>query len=306
MVYSVARRDEPDGLLSVAAEQGRVCALATDCLRDLQECAAKYPALFSAKPFGPTVFSGVALANAFGSPRATAAQIRIAARTALWAFAVDWLMDYVATSRDEIDAIVSGCEAVGDGAPPDPDVPVQGFLAELRDELARRPGWAAQYPVWREHLRRYLLANAREWDWKAARTAGDDTAALPSLEDYLANADNFGSSLVNVSHWIDNQAVGTAGDLERLAEASAEVQRALRLLNDLATYERDVAWGDLNSLMLGLTPGDVRQRIAASVARCEELIEPLTADFPAEADYLIRQIGYSSGYYGSTDYWGSL
>ncbi|MFB9836707.1 terpene synthase family protein [Actinoallomurus acaciae] len=305
MAYSVARRDESDGLLGVAAERGKVCALAMDCLRDLQKCAAEYPALFPTKPFGPTVFSGVALANAFGSPGATAARIRVAARTALWAFAVDWLMDYVATSRDEIDAIVTGCEAVGDGAPPDPDAPVQAFLAALRDDLARRPGWAAQYPIWREHLRRYLLANAREWDWKTARAAGD-TAALPDLEGYLANADNFGSSLVNVSHWIDNGAVSTAGELERLAEASAEVQRTLRLLNDLATYERDMTWGDLNSLMLGLTPDDVRRRIAASVARCEELIEPLAAGFPEEADYLIRQIGHSSGYYGSTDYWGSL
>ncbi|MDN3351098.1 terpene synthase family protein [Actinomadura sp. DC4] len=301
MAYSVARQDDPGDVLDTAAERGRACALAMECLRDLQECAAEYPGLFAAKPFGPTVFSGVALANAFGSPRSTAAGIRVAARTSLWAFAADWLMDYVATSREEIDAIVGGCAAVGDGAEPDPGAPVQGLLASLRDELATRPAWAAQRPVWRDHLQRYLLANAREWSWK---TDGD--AAPPTLEDYLANADNFGSSLVNVGHWIYNGAASTPSELRLLAAASAEVQRTLRLLNDLATYERDLAWGDLNSLMLGATRDDVDRRIGELADGCEKLIAPLAADFPGEADYLRRQIGHSAGYYGMTDYWGAL
>jgi hypothetical protein len=301
MALSVAGRDDVD----IAAEQGRVCALATDCLRDLQDCASEYPGLFSAKPFGPTVFSGVALANAFGSPGATADGIRIAARMALWAFALDWLVDYTATSRTEIEAIVAGCEAVGDGAPPDPDVPLQGLLASLRDDLAGRPGWAGLSPVWREHLRMYLHANALEWDWKTAHTAGDRTA-LPTFEEYLANADNFGSSLVNVSHWIWGGAVATEAELGELAAVSAEVQRTLRLLNDLATYERDVAWGDLNSLMLGLGRDDVTKRIGELVESCEKMTEPLATRFPGEAVYLRRQIGYSVGYYGMTDYWGTL
>lgn len=301
MALSLAGRDERD----MAAEQGKVCALAMDCLRDLQDCASEYPGLFSAKPFGPTVFSGVALANAFGSPESTADRIRIAARTALWAFAADWLVDYTATSRDEIDALVSGCEAVGDGATPDRDVPLQCLLASLRDELAGRPGWTELYPVWRDHLQWYLLANAREWDWKTAHAAGD-TAALPTFDEYLANADNFGSSFVNVSHWIHNGAVRTAAELARPAAVSAEVQRALRLLNDLATYERDLAWGDLNSLMLRVTRDDVTRRIGKLVEDCHTMLEPLAAAFPDEAVYLRRQIGYSAGYYGMTDYWGAL
>jgi hypothetical protein len=291
--------------LETAAEQGRICALATDCLRDLQECATAYPALFPARPFGPTVFSGVALANAFGSPWATPAQIRIAARTALWAFAADWLVDYVATSRDEIDALVRGCEAVGDGGAPDPDVPLQVFLASLRDDLAGSLDWAALRPIWRDHLQRYLLANAREWEWKSAHASGGVTG-LPTFEEYLANADNFGSSFVNVSHWIHNGSVRTTGPLQQLAEVSAEVQRALRLLNDLVTYERDLTWGDLNGLMLGLTRDDASRRIAELVANSRKLIEPLAAGLPREAAYLERQIGFSTGYYGMTDYWGTL
>ncbi len=301
MALSVAGRDDVD----IAAEQGRVCALATDCLRDLQDCASEYPGLFPAKPFGPTVFSGVALAIAFGAPGATTAQIRFTTRMVLWEFATDWLVDRAATSRAEIEAIVAGCGAVGEGESPTPDVPLEVFLASLRDTLAGRPGWAELSPVWRDQLRRYLHANAREWDWKTAHAVGD-RSALPTFEEYLANADNIGATLVNVSHWIHNSDVATAAELRELAAVSAEVQRTLRLLNDLATYERDVAWGDLNSLMLGLSRDDVTKRIGELVESCENMIEPLAARFPGEAVYLRRQIGYSVGFYGMTDYWGTL
>lgn len=285
--------------VEAAAEHGRVCALSAACLRDLQECADTYPELFSAKPFGPTVFSGVALANAFGSPDAAPGQIRVAARMALWCFAADWLVDYVATTPDQVHELVRGCEAVGGGAAPDPEMPLQRFLAALRAELASSPSWPRLRPIWQEHLQRYLRANAREWEWKSA-------AATPDFEDYLGNADNFGSSLVNVSHWLANGSVETAAELTALAEVSAEVQRVLRLLNDLATYERDVTWGDLNGLMLGVSRAEVTERIKELAEKCGKLIDPLYADHPAEAVYLERQIGFSSGFYGLTDYWSAL
>jgi Terpene synthase family 2, C-terminal metal binding len=300
MAPSVARRDA----LDAAVSQGRTCAVAMECLRDLQDCVSAHPALFSAGPLGPTVFSGVALAHAFSSPGATAKEIRMAARVTLWAFAADWLLDYAATSSEEIEAIVAGCARVGQGGAPDPDVPLECLLAELRDELATRPHWSELRRVWVEHLDRYLSANAREWAWKTAHAAGD-TTALPTFEQYLANADNIGASLVNVAHWIHNDAVATAEAMDRLAEVSARAQQALRLLNDLATYERDLEWGDLNSLMLGLGPDEVTHRAEELIARCEEMSEELAIRFPEPAAYLRRQLGHSVGFYGTTDYWGA-
>ena len=300
MTASVTERDD----LDTAAGQGRTCAVAMDCLRDLEKCAAAYPALFPAKPFGPTLFSGITLVHAFACPEATVDRIRIAARVTLWVFAADWLVDTVATSRDEIEAIAGGCAAVGDGAPPDPDVPLQGLLAELRDELATAPRWGELYPVWRDQLDRYLSASVREWDWKSAHASGGE-AALPTFEDYLANADNLAATFVNVSHWIHTGAARSAGEMERLAAAGDHVQRALRLLNDLATYERDLAWGDLNGLMLGVTSDDVTRRLDALVADCGVVMDALAAEFPEPAVHLRRQLGYSTGYYGLTDFWGA-
>jgi hypothetical protein len=301
MAIPLASRDERE----TAAENGRICALAIDCLSDLRDCAATYPELFPPRPFDPTTFSGIALANAFSSPWAPAEQLRITARTILWAFAVDWLIDYTARSPEEVDAIVQGCVAVGQGTEPVEEVALQRLLASIRAELSSSRTWPALYPAWRDSLERYLVANAREWRWKAAHAAGAGRS-LPTFAEYLANADNLGSSFVNVSHWIAGGNIETPDQLQPFLVAGEESQRALRLINDLATYERDVEWGDLNSLMLGVGRAEVSRRVDELVESCDRLITPLTADHPREAVYLRRQLGYSVGYYGVTDYWGAL
>jgi terpene synthase-like protein len=289
--------------LREATGHGRIVALAVACQRDLSRCAEAYPLLFAAKPFDATLFGAVASANAFGAPWVAAEDLRIANRTALWIFGVDWLIDHVATSEAEVDDIVRRCVAVAEGGPPTPGDDLTRFLADIRDTLAEAPAFRELRSEWRAELARMLAAMAREWAWKSARSAG---GTAPSLEEYLENADNFGSSWVNVAHWIFTGDQRTLDHLEQLRAAGREVQRVLRLLNDLATYERDVGWGDLNALMLGVDRDGVTARVAASVDRCRELIKPLRSLSPEQAVYLERQVGYSRGFYGAADYWGAL
>src|SRR5207245_1250962 len=90
---------EPSAELSAAIEHGRICALAAECQRDLQDDAAAFPGLFPPSPFDARLFSTVALANAFGSPWETRERLRTAARTSLWVFAADWAVDHKATTR---------------------------------------------------------------------------------------------------------------------------------------------------------------------------------------------------------------
>ncbi|WP_327048146.1 terpene synthase family protein [Microbispora sp. NBC_01189] len=297
-------KTKPTGdALRAARECGAAAAVSAGLQRDLRECQAAYPGLFPARPFDSTLFSAVAQANAFGAMWASTDRLRVASRTALWIFALDWLLDYVATSREEVDPLVRGCLDVADGALPPPDFPLGRFLAEIREELAAAPAFAGLEPVWREELRRTLSAMAREWDWKTAAREG---TPLPTLDEYLANADNFGSSFVNVSHWIRGGDPAALGHFDELRAASGQVQRVLRLLNDLATYERDLAWGDLNALMLCSGREEIAGRVGVLVDGCGELLEPLRDVCPDEVVYLERQIGYSMGFYGITDYWGGL
>ncbi|MBO4207064.1 terpene synthase family protein [Micromonospora echinofusca] len=302
--------------MTAATEQGRICALVARGQRDLQRCASGHPDLFPADPFDATLFSSIAMAIAFGAPWCTEAQLRLTNRTVLWGFAVDWLVDRVATSAAEVDRLAEAALAVADGAAPPTDQPLARFLAELRDELATSPTYPARYVVWRAELARMLGAMAREWVWKTrtaatgtaatrtAATGAGDTAGRPSLDEYLDNADNLGATFVNVTHWIHTGDPTTAAHLDDLVTASTVVQQVLRLVNDLGTYERDLRWGDLNALLLVADRAEVRQRIDTLVDRARELLAPLTVSCPVQAAYLARQLGYSSGFYRTTDFWG--
>ncbi|WP_433605622.1 terpene synthase family protein [Dactylosporangium sp. CA-139114] len=286
------------GELTAAAEQGRICALAAGGQRDLQAVAAAYPELFPARPFDPAVFGTVALATAFGAPWCGREQLRIANLTALWVFAVDWRIDYLAREAADVDGVVERCLATADGAAPGDDDALARMLAAVRDELAAGPAFAEHRPAWREELRRMLTAMRREWRWK---TSGE----RPGLEEYLDNADNFGSSWVNVSHWLSGATAEALNALPRLTTAGRLVQRVLRLANDLATYERDVQWGDLNALLLGVGRDEVTGRMGALARDALTAAEALTGACPREAAYLSRQIGFSTGFYRLTDFWGA-
>ncbi|SNS34690.1 terpene synthase family protein [Actinomadura mexicana] len=290
----------PDALLD-ARHNGAVMAQAVKCARDLARCAESYPDLFDAKPIDETLFNAVACANAFGSPWLTASGIRMAARTSLWIFGLDWLVDHVATSRDEVDDINRRCLAVAEGAPPAPGDGLTRFLADIRDDAAGSPAFAMLRDHWLTELGRLLESGARELAWKSG-----DRADRPTFDQYLDNADNMGSAWVNISHWVVHADQGILDHIDELQVVSRDVQRILRLLNDLATYERDVSWGDLNAQMLGVDRAQITARIDELVARCGGLLRPLRDDCPEAVAYLERQIGYSTGFYELGDYWGSL
>ncbi|WP_344973607.1 terpene synthase family protein [Streptosporangium fragile] len=282
-----------------AVESGMICAVAGQCQRDMRGWAAEYPGLFSAKPFDAALYSTLSLAMAFSGPWFDAKQLRMANKVCLWAFGLDWLVDYVAASPEEAEGVTRRSLAVAGGAPPVPGDDLTRMLADIRDELAASPSFPALGPVWREELRSMLEAMLLEWRWK---TEG----RRPSFEEYLGNADNLGFSFAFTSHWIHTSGPPAAADVDRIREASRAVQRVIRLLNDLGTYERDVSWGDLNALLLGATRPEVERRIAALAARSRELIAPLRPDHPEIAGYLERQMDFCAGFYHVGDYWGAL
>ncbi|MER7460528.1 terpene synthase family protein [Micromonospora sp. NPDC126480] len=285
--------------LAQAAEQGRICALAADGQRDLRRTAERYPQLFPAPPFDPALFGSVALAISFGAPECEAEHLRLTNRTVLWGFAVDWLVDHEATSRAEIDSLADACLAVADGAPPAADQPLARLLAEIRDELVTSPGYLPHAPVWRDQVRTVFAAMAREWDWRRS-------GHRPSLDDYLRNAANLACTVVNVTHWIRSGDPETLAHLGELVTVSDQVQQVLRLVNDFGTYQRDRRWGDLNALDLVADRAEVEQRLDVLQATARRSIDGLSVSCPEPADYLARQIGFSSGFYRLADYWGDL
>lgn len=287
-----------------ALAAGLAMAQAVKGARAIAEWAKAYPSLFSAKPIDDITFNSIACSTAFGSPQLTADELHIVNRTTLWYFGLDWIMDHLATSRAGADDVARRCLAIAGGDSSAADDELTAFLAEIREELTASPTYSTLHEVWCEQLGRSLTAMAREWSWKTRARGGDGPP--PTFADYLENADNFGSAWINLSHWIAGGDQRIPAHVDALQRASREVQKVLRLLNDLATYERDLSWGDLNVLMLGVDRADVTRHIALLVDNCHELIRPLRAVCPEQAAYLERQIGFLTGFYGFSDYWGTL
>ncbi|QFG27275.1 hypothetical protein F7P10_24475 [Actinomadura sp. WMMB 499] len=295
-----------------ALEAGTICAVAGQSQRQMRAWAADFPALYDAKAFDPALFSTLALAAAFSGPGRTADGLRMANRACLWCFGLDWLIDYAATSRAEVDGLVRRCVEVAAGTPPEAasrgrsvaEAELLRFLADVRDELAGAPAFGDLGDVWLDELRRVLDAMALEWGWNAAReAAGTGGRAGPAFEEYLANADNLGFSFVLVSHWISS---GGGGDVAAVREASRAVQRVVRLLNDLGTYKRDLEWGDLNALLLDRTRAEVEERIGELTTEARTLLRGAGASAPELAAYMERQMDFCAGFYGVTDFWGAL
>jgi Terpene synthase family 2, C-terminal metal binding len=292
-----------DGPMRDAFGSGAVMAQAVRAARDLVGCAEAHSGLFTSAAIDATTCNALAAANAFAAAGADAKGLRMVNRTALWLFGLDWLVDHKAAAREEIEDINGRVLAVLDGADPVPGDVLTPFLAEIRDEIATSPAFPALRKAWRDDLALVLEAGLREWEWKTA--AAGDRDALPSMDAYLDNADNIGSAWVNLSHWIALADPATIAHIEPLRVANREVQKVLRLVNDLASYQRDLAWNDLNAIMLTGGRSGVSARIDEIIRYCRRLLGPLRASCPDGTAYLERQLGFNLAFYGVSDYWGS-
>jgi hypothetical protein len=274
---------------------GRIAAVAVQGQRDLQECVAAYRDLFPAGPFDPALCGAIALANAVCAPWLTAGDLRATNRTALWTFALDHLVDVVARTDAQVDGIVRRCGAVAEGGAPAADDPLTAMLGAIRDEFVTGAP-DVLLPVWRDELRRTLDSMARESRWVRE-------GVLPTVDEYLSNAANLGFSFVFASHWLATTPTADVGQLGELTAAGHAVQAVIRLVNDLATVDRDVATGDLNVLLLGPSPAEVRRWLGEFGTRARELVAVVQSAHPRLAGYLWRQVEFNSGFHPLTDYW---
>ncbi|MDA0638705.1 hypothetical protein OUY22_35295 [Nonomuraea sp. MCN248] len=276
------------GELDEAFELGRTCALAAECDRDLRRCAQMYGGLFPGAAFGPELYAALSLANAFGAPWATADRLKVVNRAALWVRALERLVDHTATTREQVNQLIRDCLEVADGAPP--RTAATRFLADLRDELATVKEFADLHWLWRDQLGRTLAGMARAWVWR-------DSAAEVSLDHYVGNADSHGSCFVDLSHLIYAGDAWAREHLEELRPVSEQVQRYLHLLGDLASYRRDLSWGGLNVLLLGVARAEVNEAMAGLAREAGERIRGVGEPSPRTATYLWRQIGFTAGYH---------
>jgi hypothetical protein len=294
--------NQPPGARSVASSaegHGMLCASAIACLRHIEDYPTRYWRLFPPEGFPSTVFSATAMVTAFTSPGTPPAQLRVAVRSAIWVFAADWLVDHVAQSTQDIRMLAEDCL---DAVAPAPSTQGRSDLAQLLreqvyDEIATASAFPAVQDLWRTELRRYWASCQHEWEWGRL-----GRGAAATLDDYLADTDNFGSMVVNLSHWITQIPAHRTDCIPLLLDVSRIVQRILRLLNDLATHHREHGTGDVNAILLGFTPSEVNDRITTLIDEFDTAVAVHDSCCPEQAQYLRRQTHWCRGFYSATDF----
>ncbi|SDH53233.1 terpene synthase family protein [Nonomuraea jiangxiensis] len=284
----------PDELSS-----GALSARAAECARDLRRTAASYPELFDTGEFAHTP-DQIANMMVYGTPRHEPDVLRSPSQLALWIFPLDAAIDRDATERSQVQAIVEECKDVIAGH--DPRTPLARLLAHIRDDLAPAPAFDHLGPVWRTEVAAMLDAMAREWDWK---TTARETAAAPTLKEYLGNAANFGSTCVAVCRLIStDEPEATREHLPAIIDAANATQRVMRLVNDMRTVKRDHQWADLNAQMLGLDEHALLEVIAEERKACDLVLDRLAQSCPGVSEDLRRQMLTTWGFYfGGGDFW---
>lgn len=264
------------------SEQVRIFDLSARAAQTLHRWAARYPLIRRVRVWP------LALSVAAAAPFASVDALIATARLSLWVFTLDDLFDEERVPRAELIRRADRYRAIAQHQPaPVTNDSLAAALCEVRDELAKYPLYSALGKVWSEALCGTIDGMAREYEWRL-RYRKEGAAALPTYEEYLATGLY---SIGGPPHvWA---AVITADDpstpehLDHLRAMEQSASTCIRLANDLRSYQKEIAEGKINALVLQSrafhhggprmdeaylqAEAQVRDEIGAGLARLTEL-----------------------------------
>lgn len=263
-------------------------ATALRVTRSLQRWAARFPTVVNLDLALP-----VALTHTFCCPWLKPDELLVGCQAALWVFHID---DIVEETPLDVPRLLD----IAAGAAPDPDNPTETVLGELRDELAERPLFDSMADLWIDTLNRLLTALMWERDTALAIATG---APAPSVAAYLEYAVTIGSAFIRSTVWLASENTDLLPQLDMLTAGMSEAVVAVRLANDLATYERELDEpASLNILLLqGIDEPWVHREIRRRRAQCAKILAPVIQEDSA-AEGVLRLIDYTTTFYLKIDY----
>ncbi|EAU68765.1 hypothetical protein STIAU_2812 [Stigmatella aurantiaca DW4/3-1] len=200
----------------------------------------------------------VSLTLAVSAPFLTARELLPTACLFMWLFAVDDLCDEAppgeqAASDAPLWARLE--QAVSVFGAPDPaspgEDPLRQAMRDIREGLAQFPLFASLRVPLESSLRDFLRGTRHETAWSLLYRQAPQ-GPLPSLEDYLEKGACYTSGTLPIYLGVLTS-INEAAILPRLPHFMGlghEAAISIRLANDLRSYEREVAEGKLNSLVL--------------------------------------------------------
>jgi len=297
-------------------EAGRpVAALCTD----LRGFATRYPLFDAAR------FPALALTIRTYLPEAQREGHALLALVSLWIIAFDALVDEGTVDATEHAALVTryGILLDGDGARGIPDNQAQhaeaadqldAALREIGVRLAAHEPPTALCDWWRSSLRATMAAIVRQ---RELGRAGGDAPGYDAILPLLV--DSVGVRPYLAVGAIIGREPGLAARRPALVALASECAVAIRLANDLRTWEKDEREGGINTLVAlqsdlararpgvaaatihGLALSTLGERLIASRARCQASLDSF-AEADETATGMVRLVEVVVGVYAADDF----
>lgn len=282
-----------------AAKCAPIALLALELLADLRAWAAEYPQILRAVPM-----EALAISAATISPWRSGDQLRLPARMYAWAYALDDHVEQNVQSLGELDDLFGRCNAVVAGGQDDGH-PLLAALSGWQSALARYPLYPQLAGLWAERFAEALAGE--RYDWVAGR-ARDDGNGPSDPEEYLRYAASCNTWITHFPRWATSSRSDLLDSVPVLDSAMLEIEVAVRLANDLATFRREQAEpGQNNILMYDTTPQWVRGELARRSETARRLLNPLADSRFPPATEVLRLLDWSVTFYSGGDLrgWGS-
>jgi len=181
----------------------------------------------------------------------SAEAICLVVQTVLWITAADDLFDGQALSEPDLSRIIADCLQVACYPDARASHPYAAALKELRDSLATRTTWPPLQAPWAAALTQVFDGSMYEY-WMNRRFSGQSTnPSFPTFEEYFSFSRlSIGLAFLWLTGIIAEDRIELIPHVPDLLAFAAQCANALRLTNDLATYQRERREGTLNSVLV--------------------------------------------------------
>lgn len=244
-------------------EQLRVFDMTARVSHALRQWAARYPLVRRVRVWP------LALSVSAAAPFAGVEALISTARVSLWVFTIDDVFDEERVPESVMMRRADRYRAIAHGHSVETDEDsLATALQEIRRDLRRYPLFGSLGEEWANSLCGTIDGMAREFEWRGMLERNPN-APLPTYEEYIANGlYSIGGPPHIWADLITGNDPSTPEHLEQLRPMERIASTCIRLANDLQSYRKEAAEGNINSLVLlsrmleaaGVPPSEAHQQ----------------------------------------------
>jgi hypothetical protein len=290
-------------------ERQRIKNRATILAEMLEEWVRKYPLMCTVR------IPAIALLTATALPRIPPSSAVLASQVVLWVGGVDDRADERMTTlaemqrkREEWYTIANNgcCNGTIDDE-------LTAILVEIRGELSRFALFERLRVHWASSVKSLVEAMAQEYQY-ALQFDAQGIRALPSLDEYLRTGRQSIGIYLGQSTALILQNDSSVGQyLEPICEATRYAGAAVRLYNDVQTFDKEIQEGGINAVLIRCRGRPDSQNVVrareytlqladAYAQRCYDLVGQIQTRSRQFEELICRSVAFHSLLYREHDY----